>query len=197
MALIYRPKFQAQINGFDIFGKYNCTAYSAAIAIDRATLGGTEVTGRDVRRASDEPIPSQSSPGLNLAQTQEVAEGWHVSLLERRGEFVDVVTALKNGRGVMAQGDYDQMGAYSCQGTFLGDHCIELNNLNTSKVTIGGKVYLAGQAVLVYDPLCTKARYLPLEVIKRYCEKHAAATGGKVRYSVTRVTPNVAKQLNP
>lgn len=196
MAVIYRPKHQKQINGFDIFGKYNCTAYSAAMGIDRATVGGTQVTGRDVRRASNEPIPSQSSPGLNLAQTEDVADKWHVILAEKRGTFDDVVAALRQLRGVVAQGDYDQMGVYSCQGTFLGDHAIFLNNLNTSKVTIGGKVHLPGTAVLVFDPLCDKARYLPLSVIERYCEKHAAATGGKVRYAVTRVTPNVSKQIN-
>jgi hypothetical protein len=185
MAVIYRPRHQRQINGFDPYGPVNCTAYSAAIALDRATLGGCTATGKQVREASSEPIPSPGSPGLNLDQVETVARKWHVVLDARMGTFADALAALAAGRGVVLQGDYDQMGAYSAQPSFKGDHAMFLNN-------IGG----TGTRILTYDPLHTEYRYIPTAVLKRYAEKHAAATGGKVRYAFTRVTPNIPKQIN-
>lgn len=49
-------------------GRYDCTAYAAAIVTDAHTGGKTRVTGRQVRLASSEPVPDPKSPGLNLPQ---------------------------------------------------------------------------------------------------------------------------------
>ena len=182
MAVVYRPSHANQIQAGGPTGPFDCTAWSAAFAIDRATLGGVKVTGRQVRLASSEPIPSPSSPGLNLQQVADVAAKWHVDLNYRLGSFIDVLAALAAFRGVILQGDYDQMGTWSCQPSFKGDHAVFLNSLDT-----------AGTRALTYDPLCAAYRWVPIGTLKRYCEKHAASTGGKVRYATTRVTPLIAK----
>ena len=50
-------------------GPYDCSAWSSAWIVDAHTKGGTKVTGRAIRLASDEPRPDPASPGLNLPQT--------------------------------------------------------------------------------------------------------------------------------
>jgi len=181
MAVIYRPKQQYQLVPTDPYGRYNCTAYSGAMAIDRATLGGCLVTGEDVRSRSDEPIPNHLSPGLNVGQVVDVAQGLGVHLtLHRGGLWTALTGALGDGRGVVLAIDYDRMGAYSCQPTFLDFHAIYLNNLSA-----------AGAKVLVYDPLCHEYRFVPTKVVKAAAEKYAAQAGG-LYWASTRVTPNIS-----
>lgn len=69
MTLPFRfPRLQLQLNPIDPFGRFNCTAYSAAMAADADSRGAFVPTGRDVRYQSDEPSPDPDSPGLNLQQ---------------------------------------------------------------------------------------------------------------------------------
>lgn len=49
-------------------GKYDCTAWSAALYTDAHTSGAVKLTGRQIRLASDEKVPDPKSPGLNLDQ---------------------------------------------------------------------------------------------------------------------------------
>lgn len=182
MAVIYRPKHQRQIVASDPYGSKNCTAVSAAIAFDRATLGGCEINGRQVRAMSDEPIPDPASPGLNIHQIVEVADKLHIELTNWSGHgWDDVIKCLRAGRGVVLQGDYDQMGSYSCQSSFLGNHAIFVNNVNTP-----------GDKGLAYDPLCPAYRYMPLSVLRRYAEK----LNPHCLFAITRVTPNIPAQIN-
>jgi hypothetical protein len=187
MSYIYKPRHQYQLNpSAGPTGGYDCTAYAAAMAVDRASLGGTLVTGRQVRLASDEPIPDPHSPGLNLRQVIRVADGWHVELINRtRGPWASVMDALREGRGVELQGDYDQIPAgFSGQAGFKGDHAVYVNH-----VTGDGDLYWM-------DPLRQKgAIEIPEKVARAYAEKLARAAGiwPGLFFATTRITPNLAK----
>ncbi len=187
MSFIYKPTHQYQLGpGAGPTGGFDCTAYSAAMAIDRATIGGTEVTGRQVRLSSDEPYPDPHSPGLNIPQVSTVAGKWHVDLISRRGAPWSAVMAMLNeGRGVLIQGDYDQIpAAYSGQLSFKGDHAIFANHLNGDDTEIWWM-----------DPLNHKgAFYIPVKVVRNYAEKLARTWGIAPGLSVamTRITPNLA-----
>lgn len=185
MGYVYKPRHQRQIVSTDPYGRFNCTAYSAAMAIDRATLGGTSITGQQVRALSNEPIPSPSSPGLDLGQVCAVASRLYIQLFDHRGEsWANVIAALKAYRGVILQGDYDQMGAYSCQSTFRDDHAIYVNHIDGT----GLKAY-------VDDPLCAAGKYIDLVTLQRYANKLCVRVTGHdgAYFATTRMTQLIAK----
>lgn len=49
-------------------GPYDCTAWTAAWLADAHSEGKVRLTGRQIRLASNEPVPDRDSPGLNLSQ---------------------------------------------------------------------------------------------------------------------------------
>ena len=157
------------------------------MAIDRATIGGTLVTGRQVRLASDEPIPDKHSPGLNLKQIVVVAAKWHVDIVNRSGgPWSAVVKALKERSGVILQGDYDQIPAqYSGQAGFKGDHAVYINHAKDAAVS----------EVWWMDPL-NKAGgfYIPVAVAVAYATKLAKSAGiyPGLFWATTRITPSLA-----
>jgi hypothetical protein len=186
MGYIYKPRHQYQLGpGSYPTGGYDCTAYSAAMAIDRATLGGTIATGRQVRLASSEPTPDRDSPGLNLNQVINVAFKWHVDLDSRYGApWSSLIAALKSGRGLILQGDYDQIPAgFSGQLSFKGDHAVFINH-----VTGDGDLYWM-------DPLREKgAVEIKASVARAYAEKLAKKWGiyPGLAFATTRITPTIA-----
>lgn len=187
MGFIYKPAHQYQLKpGSAPTGGVDCTAYATAVAIDRATLGGTLVTGKQVRQASDEPRPDPDSPGLNLPQVIQVAAKWHVELFDRRGApWSAVMEALREGRGVVLQGDGAAfLGTpFVCQPGFRGGHAIFLNH-----VTGDGDLY-------ENDPLCRKPNANLTEAVARdYAERLAKQQGHPARlfWLMTRITPNTA-----
>jgi len=184
MASVYKPRHQRQLApGTGPTGRYDCTAYSAAMAIDRATLGGTEVSGKQVRLASNEPVPDPDSPGLNLSQIVAVAFRWHVELENRTGAPWSAVTAaLREGRGVILQGDADQVGAFNCQKGFAGNHAVYVNHISGD-----GDLYWQ-------DPLCVAGKEIPEKIARAYAEKFARTAGRYpgVLFATTRKTPLIA-----
>lgn len=184
MGTIYRPKHVRQLLVGDKYGGTNCTASSAAMAIDRATMGGIGVTGKTVRAASNEPIPDPASPGLNLPQIVNVAFGWHVILQNRTGApWASVIAALKEGRGLVLQGDYDQIPpGFSGQLNFKGDHAVYVNHVSGD-----GDLYWQ-------DPLRAAAIEIPEAIARAYAEKFARTVGTYpgVLFATTRQTLNVA-----
>lgn len=64
------PRLQLQLRE-PISGRFDCTAYAAAMLGDADSRGAHVFTGRQVRLATDEPRPDPASPGLNLRQTDE------------------------------------------------------------------------------------------------------------------------------
>lgn len=186
MGYIYKPAHQYQLGpGSGPTGGVDCTAYAAAVAIDRATLGGTKVTGRQVRLASTEPYPDPQSPGLNLPQVINVAFRWHVELVQRSGApWASLIAALKAGRGVILQGDYDQIPpGFSGQLSFNGDHAVYVNH-----VTGDGDLYWQ-------DPLRKSGPIeIPEAIARAYAEKLSRSWGlyPGVAFATTRVTPTIA-----
>lgn len=57
-----------QLHNGDPYGRFDCTAWSAALVTDAHTQGKTKLTGTQVRAATDEAVPDPASPGLNLPQ---------------------------------------------------------------------------------------------------------------------------------
>lgn len=183
MPYTYRPRHQRQIVSNDPYGGVNCAAYSCAMAIERATMGGTLITGQQVRALSNEPIPDPSSPGLNIGQLVAVGRRLYVQIIDKREDddgWSEVIACLRAQRGVILQGDYDQMGTYSCQKSFRGDHAVYVNHLDTT-----------GTKAWMQDPLCATGKYVPLSVLKAYAEKLARAKGiyPHIFFATTRKTP--------
>ena len=186
MGFVYIPAFQKQINPLDKNGGVNCSAYATAMAADRHTLGGIVVSGAVVRRATNEPIPDPHSPGLNIPQLVNAVFGWHIQLNNRTGApWAAVLTALKERRGVVLSGDYDQLPPkYSGQTTFKGDHSVYLNHLSND-----------GMEIWWMDPL-NKAGgfYIPAAIAQAYATKYAKTIGTYpgLAFITTRQTPSLA-----
>ena len=196
MGVTYRPRHQPQLNASDPYGGVNCSAYSAAIMVDRATIGGVRVTGKDIRAASNEPRPEPGSPGLNIEQVIAAAfRLTRVNFTPRRGSWSVMLKHL-GPSGVLLPGDYDQIPpAFDCQPGFNDLHMVAINNENSGSVTAAdGRVYGPGECALTYDPLCPAFRWVPLAVLRKYAEKYARRVGytGGVIYATTRATPLIA-----
>jgi hypothetical protein len=155
------------------------------MAIDRATMGGVLVTGRQVRLASDEPYPDPHSPGLNLRQIDAVAGKWHVDIANRTGApWSAALGMLQNGRGIVLQGDADQLPLeFNGQVGFRGDHAVYINHISGD-----GDLYLMNPLVK------TGAIECPQKYLRAYAEKLARRAGiyPGLFVAMTRITPNLA-----
>ena len=173
----YIPAFQYQLLYSDPQGGYSCTAYSAAMAVDKATYGGSRVTGREVRALSG--VSSYS--GMSLADVKVATDKLQVSLIRATGTWADVLVDLRQGRGVILQGVYSQVPtSLSGQPSFTGRHAVYLDYLHST-----------GLYVYVMDPLSKVGpRWWPVEVLQRFADKLGRETGiyPLVFYSYTRVT---------
>lgn len=184
-ALIYRAPHKRQLVASDPYGKYNCTAYAAARAIDAATLGGLKVTGATVRALSNEPIPNPRSPGLNIGQVVVVSRRLRVPLYDRTGGTWDDVVGFLDikgpGRRLVVQIDHDAW-SEKCQpgGSFL--HALTLDALRRKD----GRMQILGS-----DPLCPALRWYDASNVH-----HAmtAFTGdpGHLSFAITREIPLIA-----
>jgi hypothetical protein len=126
---IVPPGFQLSQGGAT--GPYDCTAWSAAIAIATGSCGKETPSGRIIRLLSDEPVPDPSSPGLNLPQVAAVA-------LDKYGIYLDVRIGSRavtwaeyehrrtSGQATLLQGSYAAIAAskYDAGRGFTGGHCI-------------------------------------------------------------------------
>lgn len=179
----YRPKFQAQLVSSDPNGKFNCSAYTAAMAIDYATVGNTVITGKQVRAESNEPKPDPSSPGLNLPQITAVAKKHEVLFGDNTGKtFQVVINSLIERRAVLLQGDSDQLGTDFNHG-FLGDHMLLVTELSPTL-----------KSALIFNPLAKAGEIISTDNLRKYAEKFGAAIGlknGGCSFSVTRSVPYV------
>ena len=177
--LRYIPAFQYQLLVSDPQGGYSCTAYAMAMAVDKATYGGSRVTGRQIRALSG----AYPYIGLTLPQAISGASSLHVSIVNESGfgTWADIITALKHGRGVVLQGDYDQVpAAYSGQLSFKGNHAVYLDYLHSG-----------GEFVYVLDPLHRNgAQWVPVSIMRKFAEKLAKAQGiyPALYYAVTLTT---------
>ena len=178
MGFVYRPAFYGQLTSGDPLGGYSCTAYSGAYALDRATIGGVVATGKMVREhtglTSAQVI---AQPGLTLFNLAHSLLTWNVALTIRTGApFAMVLAALMAHKGVVAQGLNNHLADHSCS-SFAGPHCVFLNSLDA-----------AGTQILLYNPLCRAAAWVPIAIVKSYL---ASLSGGPF-WATTRTTPLIA-----
>lgn len=163
-AVRYIPAFQYQLIYSDPQGGYNCTAYSMAMAIDKATYGGDRVSGSQIRALS----PAYPYIGLTLPDAITAASRTHVRIYNKSGQtWGAMIDALRHGRGVILQGNYGQMGIYSAQPSFRGNHAVYIDYLHSS-----------GNYLYVMDPLSkVGGRWIPVSVMRAYAEKLGRSTG--------------------
>lgn len=189
MAAIYRPRHQRQLVASDKNGSKNCTAYSAAMFVDAVTLGGSKVTGKQVRAWSSEPVPDPGSPGLNIPQVVAVLSRLGVVLDDRTGQpWAAVEAALDQDRRVVAQISYLELGAARCQHGDFGHAML----LQARRKRAGG---IPGFEILANDPLCSTAKWYDDTAIHRAMEKFGDEThlpGPGLRWATGRVVPRPA-----
>jgi hypothetical protein len=175
---------QTQRVASDPHWSVNCTAYCGAMMITDATLGGTKITGRQVRAMSSEPKPDAGSPGLNLSQIHTVAAQLHVAFTDMSGHsWQEAVRAMDEGRRVQLAVDYKSLGGYRCQAGGDFGHAVVMV-----------KVSAASRANIVCsDPLCSAVKVYPSTVLHTAAEKFARDTGilRGIRFAVTRPVPRV------
>jgi len=169
----------------DPYWQYNCSAYSAAMLINDATLGGLlGITGRYVREHSSEPIPDPQSPGLNIQQIIGVSNRLRVQITDKTGRpWSELVAALEEGRRVGLQLDYGELpGASKCQARGDFGHMIVIAKVREDGVGMPGS-----------DPLCSGVRVYRASELRHAAEVFARATGinSGVRWCTTRRIPVV------
>ena len=180
---MYRPKFRPQqpdpTTSKDWF---NCTMASAAMALDFHTQGKVQKWGGELRKAYD-PL-GKDPDGTNLDNVVTAWKKFGYTFVKRSGKtWADCIADLKNGKGVVLQGDYDVFtGADTCQGSFNGNHAIYLNP----------EFFDGGTTIAVADPLCGGFKRIKVTALKAYAEKLGTAVYGKkgpILYGVTRAWP--------
>lgn len=156
----------------------NCTAASGAILRDAHTGGRSKANPPYIRNAQDDWSGGIGWDDVNLAWWRLYGERLTIP---SGANWTDVMAALREGRAVGVQYDYDQVPyEYQCQkgGTF--DHAGVLAATRSDG------------AVLYYDPLCRHASWVPQYVVRRGAEKLAVAqrgTTGSLFVTWTRVVP--------
>jgi hypothetical protein len=86
-------------------GWSNCTAFVAAMGAQFDS--GVKLTGTQIRKESDEPVPARFSPGLNLDQVGAVLKKHGVSMgILRRVDFDDVDALRMAGHAIALQLNY-------------------------------------------------------------------------------------------
>jgi hypothetical protein len=179
---MYRPKFRPQYpDPTTTLDWSNCTMASGAMMLDFHTQGKVQKWGGELRKLSGD-----TSGGTNIDNLKTAWSKLGYTLLDRRGStWAGVLADLKNGRGVVLQGDYDVLtGSNSCQTSFDGDHAIYVNPEapNSSGYVVG-------------DPLCGGWKRISASVLKAYVEKlgrrvYGTTSPQKVLYAASRAWPD-------
>ena len=165
--------------------RVNCTAYSVAMLINDATLGGLfGVTGENVRRFSDEPTPDKGSPGLNIKQVIIVAYAkYRVNIADRTGnDWNALMHELARGRRILAQIEYKALGDYRLGqpgGDFPHAMVLVLATPNTIRVS---------------EPLYSKTQDIPKAVVADAMSDFGQTTGHGRNYlwwAMTRPVPRI------
>lgn len=185
---MYRPLFRPQYpDPTTTLDWANCTMASGAMMLDFHTQGKVQKWGGELRKLSGD-----TSGGTNLDNLKTAWGKLGYTFIDRRGySWGQAMADLKNGRGLVLQGDYDVLlGGHSCQATFDGDHAIYANpEINSDGIVIG-------------DPLCGKFKRIPVSVLKAYTEKlgrrvYGTTSPQKILYGASRAWPDTATPPAP
>jgi len=172
----YVPAFQYQGLWSDPQGFWSCTAYSTAMAVSRATGGGSQITGRQIRALTGVG-PNQ---GLTLPQVMRATDILAVPLVRPIGQWSAVMAALKSNRGVVLQGDYDQIPDSINLSSFDGYHAVYLDRLHSD-----------GVHIYMMDPLRRAGPvWVDASILRKFAEKLTRQEGvyPMVLFTYTRVT---------
>lgn len=178
---MYRPKFRPQWpDPTTTLDWTNCTMSSGAMMLDFHTQGKVQKWGGELRKLSGD-----TSGGTNLDNLKTAWTKLGYTFIDRRGStWAQVLADLKNGRGVVLQGDYDVLlGSHSCQSSFDGDHAVYANpEINADGIVVG-------------DPLCGAFKRIPVSVLKAYTEKlgrrvYGTTSPQKILFGVSRAWPD-------
>jgi hypothetical protein len=148
-----------------VWDSMNCTAAMGALLIDAHSNGRHKTTPPAIRSHQHD-----FSGGIGWDDVNDALWSlFGVRLTIPQGhDWGDVIARLREGRYVGIQGDYDQVPySYQCQkgGTF--DHAFALGDYRASD----GRV-------LMNDPLCRNASWVPQSAIRAAAEKLALAQRG-------------------
>ncbi len=163
----------------------NCTAAMGALLIDAHSNGRHKSSPPQIRNHQNDWSGGIGWDDVNVALWDLFGERLTIPY---QHDWADVLASLKQGRYVGIQGDYDQVPySYQCQkgGTF--DHAFALGDYRASD----GRV-------LMYDPLCRNASWVPQSAIRGAAEKLALAQRGtksRLFVMLTQVVANTTPTL--
>jgi len=176
----YLPRFLTQRDPTDPCARFNCVAYSGAMALDYATLGGLRVSGRVVREATNEPRCADSLPGLTAAQLVGASRELYVPLVPRLDQtWGELAAEIDAGCGAVAFLRYGALPvSLRSSGTFTGDHAVfvQYHDRTNRRWRIG-------------DPLATVWKWWPSAALRTAME---AFPGPGLDWVRTRDVPELA-----
>jgi hypothetical protein len=158
----------------------NCACATGAMDIAYGTAGDPLLTADQVRTQSGVScVPGAHSPsgGLFVSDIERVCRENGVSIdfgrdpghpQPRRWSWLEGVQRLEAGMWMHVLGDYDQMGPYSAQPGFKGDHSSGVH------IPAGQKA----DTCCFHDPLRGKPIDLPMARLNLYWQKPGAAIRG-------------------
>lgn len=125
----YLPTFLPQnpLYSGDKYGWQDCTAFAAACMADFDSQGKVRLSGAQVRRESNEPIPNSSSPGLSLWQVRDVLAKHGVTMTPYAGASFEWACSMRDaGHAVIWCVGYGPIRhtVYSGDWGFSGNHAI-------------------------------------------------------------------------
>lgn len=182
LARIYRPKHRKQKRRYK--GKLiGCTETVGAMFADAVTVGGCQQTEDSMRAMSNEPVPNDASPGLNLGQMAQVMSKLGIAYVNRTGagdKWPQVKAKLDEGRRVQLS-------------IWIGvNHSILLQAVRARP---GG---VAGNEVLMDDPLDGSAKWVTDDTIIAQAQAFITHNGGDgFWYAYSAVIPPIAAGAKP
>lgn len=167
---IFRPQYPDPTTTQDWT---NCTMSSGAMALDRHTLGKTQVWGGELRKHQSDQVG-----GTDLYDVRQAWTHYGQALDIRSGQgWAGVLLALKEGRGVIIQytrGFIPSAYRAGVDPSFTGGHAAYINGILPN-----GNLDYA-------DPLAGDNGFI--ELPPEYMKRAAEAMFSGVRFAVTRIT---------
>jgi hypothetical protein len=159
---------------------YDCTAYTAAWCCEIYSCGADKYTGRQVRLASNEPVPDPRSPGLNFPQVDaavyKLSRGGVNLALEVGVSFDLARKQAIQGRRIGFQIKRQAIVSAGKGGpsTFSGGHAV-------------GAIYTPDGRLLYYDPLVPYYQEITWSLLKVACGQLDLGNGSQRGFGLANV----------
>lgn len=161
--MTYRPAHVPQLDGTRYAG-LNCVAATAAMLLDRQTLGAKTASGADIRGFSGDRVG-----GITFDQAHDaLLRGYGEQTIVRNADDFDrFLDRIGQGYGACMAGEYYIIPRdLSCQPSFREGHAFYLNELDPTGTRFYG-----------YDPLCRGPKWYSVSLIRRYAGAHIVGLG--------------------